>query len=329
MATNAANTSSLHHDGEGNSPARAIDFDDAAQPSPVSVPTAKVIPIHRRAGTGTTLDRTELPLSPEEPEKTDITDETDLSSISNADFLASIFGSLKGDDRPVVCGISGNPRTAPGSSWMGQPWVPGTIVTEEPGQNRYFSLATFNRDAHGKYKRQKKQFAGLTAIMLDDIGTKAPDRSRLDALPPTWLIETSPGNFQAGYAFSEPVTDLCVADALMNGVILAGLCDKGANGPWTRYARLPVAVNGKHTPAFACRLVEWHPELRYSPEEIVAGLKLDLAKPAETRSKSPSRSGGTPSGSVIYMPRPAENPIVTILKDRGLHKDSDGWASMT
>ena len=41
--------------------------------------------------------------------------------------------------------------------------------------------------------------------MLDDIGTKVA-MERL-TLPPSWLLETSPGNHQAGYLLREPLTD--------------------------------------------------------------------------------------------------------------------------
>ena len=94
--------------------------------------------------------------------------------------------------------------------------------------------------------------------MLDDVGSKVP-MERL-TLPPSWLLETSPGNCQAGYLLREPLTDGPAADRLMNAIIAAGLCDPGANGPRARLARLPVAVNGKHSPPFACRMLAWSPE---------------------------------------------------------------------
>lgn len=123
--------------------------------------------------------------------------------------------------------------------------------------------------------------------------------------------------------FNEPVTN-DVAQRPLNAVIKAGLCDKGATGPLTRYARLPVAVNGKHTPAFTCRLVEWHPERRYCPEDIVASwFCLELAKRSVARS-APSSRGGIAPDSAIYTPRPAENPVITALMDRGLYKSSGG-----
>ena len=75
--------------------------------------------------------------------------------------------------------------------------------------------------------------------MLDDVGTKVA-MGRL-TLQPSWLVETSAGNHQAGYLLREPLKDGSAADRLMNAIVAAGLCDPGANGPRARLARLPVA----------------------------------------------------------------------------------------
>ena len=78
----------------------------------------------------------------------------------------------------------------------------------------------------------------------------------------------------------EPLSIGIAADRLMNAIVAAGLCDPGSNGlraRLARLARLPVAVNGKHTPPFSCRLVGWQPELRYFIGDLVAGLQLEIA----------------------------------------------------
>ena len=318
----AANTSPLNPM-DTNELAVASDSGESVEQLTPGVLTAKVIPLPAVVESCGKPKNDDMTVSRGAPEATDKTDETDLSVVTNADFLTELFGILKGDAHPMVCSILDDPHSTSGVSWSGNPWFPGTTSTDAADQNWYFSLARFKPDSEGKYRRRKAQFDALAAIMLDDIGTKAAGRERLDALPPTWLIETSPGNFQAGYVFNEPIANERLATALMNAVITAGLCDKGANGPLTRYARLPAALNGKHTPAFGCRLVEWHPERRYRPEEIVTGLQLDLAKRGGTRSK-PSPRGGIAFDSTIYVPRQSENPVITTLKERGLYKGGDG-----
>lgn len=264
-------------------------------------------------------------LSPAPLPETDETDETDYSSISNADFLTSIFGIIEADARPAVCHFKGSPSGRSGGNWAGRAWMMGTTDTTAVDENWYFSLATFAPDSEGKFRRKKDQFVALYAIMLDDIGTKASSRSRLDALPPSWLIETSPGNYQAGYLFAEPLTNGGLADAIVKAIIDAGLCDPGASGPMTRYARLPVGINGKHTPAFQCRLIEWHPELRYSHEQIATGLELTLPATKGSRPAAPVTPATWREGEDdVYTPRPSENPVITALQERSLYKSPLG-----
>ncbi|CAM5795674.1 phage/plasmid primase, P4 family [Rhizobacter fulvus] len=189
---------------------------------------------------------------------------------SNAEFLAAIFGSLAPDERPTVCAFAGPPATG---IWGGWPWSPGAAC-DGPALNWYFTLAVHRPDAGGAWRRTIDQCSAIYGVLADDIGTKAAPRARLDPLPPSVLIETSAGNYQALYLFAEPVTDLGRVAALQDALIAAGLCDRNAKGPAARYCRLPFGVNGKHTPAHPCRLVEWRPEARYTMEEITSGLAL-------------------------------------------------------
>ncbi len=255
---------------------------------------------------------------PPDPVETDVTDKTDL--IGNGEFLRAMFGALV-EARPVVVSFEGNPASVPAKVWFGTPWN-GTLDLSRSlpiNANNYFSLAAFRPDEAGQYRRQKARFEALYAVMLDDVGTKVA-LERL-TLRPSWLLETSPGNHQAGYLLSEPLADGSVADRLMNAIVAAGLCDPGANGPRARLARLPVAMNGKHTPPFQCRLVEWVPTLRYSVEDLVAGLQLEMASAGRsvrhgTRTEQQRPSDGDP----VWIPRPEENSVLTALRDRGLYK---------
>ena len=199
-------------------------------------------------------------VSPPSPMETDKTGETDL--VSNGEFLRAVFGDGQADVRPVVVSFTGNPTSAPGKVWFGRPWLGSAdMAANLPGDaNNYFSLAVFKPDEAGQYRRQKARFYALHTVMLDDVGSKVA-MERL-TLPPSWMLETSPGNHQAGYLLREPLTDGLVADKLMNAIVAANLCDPGAKGPRARLARLPVAVNGKHSPSFVCRMLTWLPELR-------------------------------------------------------------------
>lgn len=250
------------------------------------------------------------------------TDKTDKTySVSNDEFLSVGFGLVQAEARPVIVSFTGNPLEVPSKVWSGRPWQgkSDTATDLSPNNNNYFSLATFRPDEAGQYRRQKSRFHALHAVMLDDLGSKVP-LERL-TLPPSWLLETSPGNCQAGYLLREPMADGLAADRLMNAVIAAGLCDPGANGPRARLARLPVAVNGKHSPPFACRMLVWEPELRYSVEGLVDGLQLEMAQGGRPKRQEGRQAQDRPvDGDQVWIQRPEENVVLVALRNRGLYK---------
>lgn len=254
-----------------------------------------------------------------DPMETGITGETDATS--NGAFLRAVFGDDLTDMRPVVVSFAGSPASVPGKAWFGRSWA-GNADPDAglpASANNYFSLAVFRPDEAGQYRRQKARFHALHAVMLDDVGSKiAMDRL---TLPPSWLLETSRGNHQAGYLLREPLADGNAADRLMNAIVNAGLCDPGANGPRARLARLPVAVNGKHAPPFRCRMVSWAPDLRYSVQELVDGLQLEIAQAERPRRQSVRGVLTQPvDGDPVWLPRPEENAVLAALRERGLYK---------
>ena len=248
----------------------------------------------------------------------DMQQELDLS---NDAFLEAVFRNVAGDQRPMCCSFNGHPGKVSSEKWFARPWVIGKTIFASQ-ENNYFTLACFNSDLEGKYRRQKRNFAAQHALMLDDIGTKAVKFDRL-TLPPSWLLETSPENFQAGYIFREPIVDGAIADRLMKSIIAAGLCDPGADGPLARLARLPVGNNGKYDPPFICRLVKWNPELRYNIQELVDGLRLDFNLiPERPLVLGPGNNSGAEEVDCefeLYVPRKEENPIITKLKEKSLY----------
>lgn len=240
----------------------------------------------------------------------DQTPETTITT--NAEFLAAIFQGLQADERPMVVCIVGaiNDKTKWPTGWG---WTPAGVNTTSATSNWYFTLSTY-KPKDGDYRRRKDQFCRAFGVMLDDIGTKAAPRERLDACPPSYLIETSAGNHQAGYLFDQPCEDLARVEALQESLVNAGLCDAGAKGPSARVGRMPVGINGKYTPPQPCRLVEWHPERRYSIEQIVALLELVPEEPAGTRRKTKTANKSAAidraAEADVYLPRAAENAVL-------------------
>lgn len=237
---------------------------------------------------------------------------------TNDEFLSAIFTRMTDKQRPFVLGFIGKPQER--KAWAGGAWQFGKVSTEDVSQNWYFSLAVFEPAPDG-YHRREKDCTAVMGVMLDDLGTKALPLDRLSACPPSYVIETSAGNFQAGYLFDAPQTDLEAVKGLNQSLIDAELCDPGAKSPATRYGRLPFASNGKITPAFGCKLTAWHPERRYTLVQIIE--KLELESPKQ-RGRSTRKSGITQLEDGVYSPRLAENEVITTLKQRGLYKQPLG-----
>jgi hypothetical protein len=247
--------------------------------------------------------------------------------ITNADFVAAVFPQLPDGAFAAVCSKPGDPSTGGWSAHRAD-LVVGNLPSES---NNYFGCASFYPGDDGSFKARKAQFAACHFLMLDDLGTKVPF-DRLAGFELSWLIETSPGNHQGGIILAEPLTDGAVAVRLLNAVIGSGLCDAGATGPLSRWARLPRAINGKPKYAdedgtpFQCRLIEWRPDARYTPQEIVDGLQLELAPAGRPKKTAKPAAAADASRNLandaddVLTPKAAENPVVAALKARGLYK---------
>ena len=257
-------------------------------------------------------------IGPPAPVETDETNQTYM--IANDDFLAEVFRDASADTHPVIVSFRGDPAQASRRSWIGEAWQGGadTHSSLPTDANNYFTLGSFRPDDSGQVRRLKSSFHALHAIMLDDVGTKV-DMARL-TVRPSWVVETSPGNHQAGYLLCQPLEGAAIADGLMKAIIEARLCDPGAGGPTARLARLPVGVNGKRTPQFQCRMVQWAPDLRYTVEELVEGLNLDITSGARPKPRSARRAEPLADDDQIFIPRPEENPVLAALKEKGFYK---------
>jgi len=251
--------------------------------------------------------------SPTETDKSDIT----YSDITNDQFLTAIFGSDFKLAKPLVCCKPGDPDA---SVWPPMAWP---CDTSDSALNWYALPSLFTPNDAGRYRAQKNLAGDVYCAMLDDVGTRVP-LERIAACPATWMIETSPGNYQAGYVFDAPI-DKKQADAVKAALIDAQLCDKGASGGSARWMRLPKAINGKPkygTPAFQCKLTDWHPERRYTVDQIID--RLELAPPQEKATPGKKAAAIDRNADNVYTPRADENAVLAALKQRGLYKQPLG-----
>ena len=247
------------------------------------------------------------------------------TAIGNRAFIRGVFEVVPAGNHPAVCTKAGDPTSG---GWHALPFDP-TVEQVPAGNNNYVNCSSFHPDEDGAFSVRKTQFAACHFIMLDDLGGKIPEE-RLGTFKPSWKIETSPGNYQAGIILAEPITQGEQAESLLNAIIEAGLCDPGSSGPLSRWARLPIGINGKPKhgdkdgKSFRCRLVEWHPENRYTPDQIIAGLGLQI-KPASTPTKigdTISPAVGVPALYDVLQGKPIENPVLVALNAKGLYKSA-------
>lgn len=235
---------------------------------------------------------------------------------SNTEFIDAVFRKVPDGAFPAVCSKGGDPNEG---GWHA---IKARDRDLPADNNNYVNCSSFTLNEDGTFGVRKGQFAAYHFVLLDDLGTKVP-LDRLCDFQLSWLVETSPGNFQAGIILAEPMADAEEAERLQQALMAVGLCDKGAGG-LNRWARLPVAINGKSKymvdgVPFRCRLVEWHPDRCYSPQEIITGLSLEMnARSAATTIAV--RDFADDEGDDVFTPRALENPVVSALKARGLYK---------
>ncbi len=171
-----------------------------------------------------------------------------------------------------------------------------------------------DRFADGKVSASSANCEYVLVMMLDDIGTK----SKEPPLAPTWIMETSEGSFQWGYAFKEQPTKGDFTAAI-KAIATAGYTDPGATNA-VRNFRLPGSINlkpGRNN--FASVLREFHPEREYLLEEICTALDV-VPDPADTATNVAIRLADT-----------GKDSIVTWLNEQGLimsAANGEGWMSI-
>jgi hypothetical protein len=265
-----------------------------------------------------------LTLHPAESTETDKSNEGDgiQINITNAEFINAVFQDIPQGAYAAVCSKPGDPAKG---GWLAQR-ADSTVAQLAADHNNYFNCSSFYPGEDGSFLARKERFAAYQCVVLDDIGTKI-SLKRLENFKVSWKLETSPGNYQVGIILAEPITEGAEAEHLLKTLIDAGLCDPGASGPLARWMRLPIGINGKSKyvnkigKLFRCRLVKWHPERRYTPQEIIDALKL---KPVSSRNQKKVTKPATDEADGVLTPKAKVNPIVSALKALGLYKKSLG-----
>ena len=91
-----------------------------------------------------------------DPNKADESNNTNrLSLVNYQEFMATVFDNAVPGSAPVVVSFAGKPAEVAKSCWLGEPWQ-GKELKFPAGHNNYFSLATFQPDESGRYRRHKR-----------------------------------------------------------------------------------------------------------------------------------------------------------------------------
>ena len=243
----------------------------------------------------------------------------------NEAFLADLARGLASDERLILCGFPGDPYAAGPAAWRPRPWKVGAEVPFGPLDNAYVTVGAFKRATDGTYRRRTETFTAGLALMVDDVGTKV-DRTFVEAMQPTWKIETSPGNEQWWYFLQEPERDMARFDGLIRAFIHGKLlgADPGMSGV-TRVGRLPGHLNGKKAyNGWTTRVTEAN-GTRWTPQELLDGFGLQIRGQRVAREKLPTEEA-------LERNRMFMN-VYKWLDQRNMLKrhepDPSGWTEMT
>jgi hypothetical protein len=203
---------------------------------------------------------------------------------ANEIFLRAAFGPDW--KRVKVCFIAGDPKNQPRSAWQGYP-AEDMLKAAHGHFNTYFSVGVQTGTSRGLAGFEK-----ICVIVLDDVGPKV-DLAQAETLlgPPSYLLETSPGNFQAGW-FTE-IGSRDYALGLVTAIYQA-LGQKGDNlKNLVGYMRLPIGTNGKPhlgPKGFAHLAHRWSPQTRISGLDWIAiEKKLGGITPIKANATDPDR----------------------------------------
>lgn len=190
--------------------------------------------------------------------------------------------------RIMTCQFRGDPNSDIYGKWRARVMRDPSFVDE--GANVYLCVSAMKQNARGEFRRRKENFAGGLLLMIDDIGREGAKGAKfplsvIKPLPPTAMIETSPGNFQAMYFFDRLVDDMELFDALIRAFIERQFlgADTGQAGV-NRVFRPPAGINGKpkyhdeNGQPWRVRLAGFDPSRRYGVEEIARAYGLSLVR---------------------------------------------------
>jgi hypothetical protein len=203
----------------------------------------------------------------------------------------------------------------------------------------YVSTATVTPADDGKLYNRQDNFLRQHFFVLDDMGTKG-DMAFEIVLPPTFKIETSPGNFQFGYVFDEPITKMDEAKTFISMVYETGVADTGGKMP-NKYVRLPQGVHGKEgdTLEFVTKLHYLNEDRVYTQDEILraldvgvtwAQIQADAKAVMKTRARMQGGTGAwaTPTAHLDTLQGIVDSVAEWLLEQNMIFQEGHQWLTI-
>lgn len=136
----------------------------------------------------------------------------------------------------------------------------------------YFGISTVALISTTTLKRRKQDMKAVYVVVLDDIGTKC----EVPPVAPSYILETSEGNYQYGYLLTTPVDNMQWFELFMSEIGKRGFADVGTLDS-TRIMRVPMSKNIKEgRNGWLSRITQWNPEISYDLDDLATqfGIKL-------------------------------------------------------
>lgn len=217
--------------------------------------------------------------------------------MTNSDFLAEVYGPLEEGRHGWVCSFRADPSSPPPAVWAGRLYkalpAQAALIDRAVTDNTYFCTAVLRATDDGEIVRRKEAFDRLAVLVVDDV---QPD----DVQQCSYLLQTSPGKFQAGI-FIDPqdpdARNRHLIDRVMSAFAARGRTNDASGNACVRYVRLIGGVNTKPRPAgdWQVRLESWSPNVRWSLEDACAAFDVNLDA-MRVVAALPAPSGGSGAG---------------------------------
>lgn len=248
-------------------------------------------------------------------------------------LLADLLSVCPQGAHVLGAAFRGDPHAATRGDWFAHKAEAGTVWDNGNGEglNKYLCVSAFS-----DVVRRKDTFVAQLAVMIDDLGGTIAAGMLPEGLPPTWMIETSRGNFQAWYVLQDPITDRAMAEGLVAALQAKGFCkpeggDTGFAGV-TRYGRCEKGINGK--PGSFVKGQPWKVRGRrvgglVTVAEVLEGFGIDAAD--LTKRRKAASGGAGPQSDLELAEALAGDTLAAWLAEQGMvtRWRDDGWLDIT